>query len=64
MGTGWEVFNAFAGVENVTFPHSRNGLMVRTIRGSSSGTSQGDGQIPANLWWQQTTGWGSYTLTG
>ena len=65
MGTGWEVFNAFAGVENVTFPHSRNGLMVRTIRGELEWhPSQGDGQIPANLWWQQTTGWGSYTLTG
>lgn len=65
MGSGWEVFNAFAGPENVTFPHSSNGVMVRTTRGELEWhPSQGDGQIPANLWWQQTTGWSGYTLTG
>ena len=64
MGSGWEVFNAFAGPENVTFPHSSNGVMVRTTRGELEWhPSQGDGQIPANLWWQQTTGWSGYTLT-
>lgn len=65
MGSGWAGFTAFAGTENLVTPINANGLIVRNSLGELEWhPSQGDGKIPAGLWWQQTKGWNGYTVTG